>query len=271
MSITGDAKARRMARTAIESHRRAGGLAAGDHPGGRARRQRPGPHRLARRLDRRPPRRGGGQRRWPRPSTSKRWPATSWCSGSAPPAPARPSWRSPTAPALLRSGRGRPADRDAAGGGGRRAAGLPAGRPHREGRPLHGPGVGGAHRYPGGRGPAPATRPGRDRGRPHRLHARSHPDSRLRHRRRGPEHLAPADEDGADPDRRGLAHGRDRRSQPGRPGRIRTTPDWRTPCRILEHVEGVAIQRFTSADVVRHPLVGRIVKAYDADAAQRTR
>ena len=38
---------------------------------------------------------------------------------------------------------------------------------------------------------------------------------------------------------------------------------------ILEHVEGVAIQRFTSADVVRHPLVGRIVKAYDADAATR--
>jgi len=38
---------------------------------------------------------------------------------------------------------------------------------------------------------------------------------------------------------------------------------------ILEGVEGVAITRFTIADIVRHPLVGRIVKAYDADAARR--
>jgi phosphate starvation-inducible PhoH-like protein len=40
---------------------------------------------------------------------------------------------------------------------------------------------------------------------------------------------------------------------------------------ILEGVEGVAVARFTRADVVRHPLVGRIVDAYDADAARRTR
>jgi phosphate starvation-inducible PhoH-like protein len=40
---------------------------------------------------------------------------------------------------------------------------------------------------------------------------------------------------------------------------------------ILEGVDGVAVARFTSADVVRHPLVGRIVDAYDADAARRTR
>ncbi len=38
---------------------------------------------------------------------------------------------------------------------------------------------------------------------------------------------------------------------------------------ILEGVEGVAVARFTNADVVRHPLVGRIVAAYDADAAGR--
>jgi phosphate starvation-inducible PhoH-like protein len=38
---------------------------------------------------------------------------------------------------------------------------------------------------------------------------------------------------------------------------------------ILEGVEGVAVNRFTVADVVRHPLVGRIVEAYDADAARR--
>jgi len=38
---------------------------------------------------------------------------------------------------------------------------------------------------------------------------------------------------------------------------------------ILEGVEGVAVARFTAADIVRHPLVGRIVEAYDADAARR--
>lgn len=35
---------------------------------------------------------------------------------------------------------------------------------------------------------------------------------------------------------------------------------------ILEGVEGVAAARFTHDDVVRHPLVARIVRAYDADA-----
>ena len=40
---------------------------------------------------------------------------------------------------------------------------------------------------------------------------------------------------------------------------------------ILDGVEGVAVSRFTSADVVRHPLVGRIVEAYDADAVRRSR
>jgi phosphate starvation-inducible PhoH-like protein len=31
----------------------------------------------------------------------------------------------------------------------------------------------------------------------------------------------------------------------------------------LENVEGIAVSRFTSADVVRHPIVGRIVEAYE--------
>ena len=35
--------------------------------------------------------------------------------------------------------------------------------------------------------------------------------------------------------------------------------------RILDGVEGIAIVRFTGADVVRHPLVQRIVDAYEAD------
>ena len=34
--------------------------------------------------------------------------------------------------------------------------------------------------------------------------------------------------------------------------------------RVLKRVKGIAISRFTSADVVRHPLVARIVDAYDS-------
>ena len=37
--------------------------------------------------------------------------------------------------------------------------------------------------------------------------------------------------------------------------------------RVLKRVKGIAICRFTSADVVRHPLVARIVDAYDAPRA----
>jgi phosphate starvation-inducible PhoH-like protein len=32
---------------------------------------------------------------------------------------------------------------------------------------------------------------------------------------------------------------------------------------VLKRVQGIAITRLTSADVVRHPLVARIVDAYD--------
>ncbi len=37
--------------------------------------------------------------------------------------------------------------------------------------------------------------------------------------------------------------------------------------RVLTKVEGIAMTRFTSADVVRHPLVARIVEAYEARTA----
>jgi phosphate starvation-inducible protein PhoH and related proteins len=40
---------------------------------------------------------------------------------------------------------------------------------------------------------------------------------------------------------------------------------------ILEGVKGVAVARFSASDVVRHPLVERIVKAYDAEAAATRR
>lgn len=38
---------------------------------------------------------------------------------------------------------------------------------------------------------------------------------------------------------------------------------------LLEGVEGVGIARFATEDVVRHPLVERIVRAYEADAARQ--
>lgn len=39
--------------------------------------------------------------------------------------------------------------------------------------------------------------------------------------------------------------------------------------RLLADVEGIAINRFTDVDVVRHPLVQRIIRAYDARAERR--
>jgi phosphate starvation-inducible PhoH-like protein len=40
--------------------------------------------------------------------------------------------------------------------------------------------------------------------------------------------------------------------------------------RVLKRVKGISINHFTSADVVRHPLVARIVDAYDATGRPRT-
>ena len=39
--------------------------------------------------------------------------------------------------------------------------------------------------------------------------------------------------------------------------------------RVLRRVAGIAMTRFTAADVVRHPLVARIVEAYDAAPTDR--
>ena len=41
--------------------------------------------------------------------------------------------------------------------------------------------------------------------------------------------------------------------------------------RVLKRVQGIAVTRFTSADVVRHPLVARIVDAYDAQGRPAAR
>ncbi len=40
--------------------------------------------------------------------------------------------------------------------------------------------------------------------------------------------------------------------------------------RVLKRVKGISVTRFTSADVVRHPLVARIVDAYDAQRSTTT-
>jgi phosphate starvation-inducible PhoH-like protein len=39
---------------------------------------------------------------------------------------------------------------------------------------------------------------------------------------------------------------------------------------VLKDVKGIAFTRFTAADVVRHPLVARIVEAYDASHTGRS-
>ena len=50
---------------------------------------------------------------------------------------------------------------------------------------------------------------------------------------------------------------------------MRATSGWRTTSALVKRVQGIAVTRFTSADVVRHPLVARIVDAYDAQGSRR--
>ena len=38
---------------------------------------------------------------------------------------------------------------------------------------------------------------------------------------------------------------------------------------VLGHVQGIAVSQFTSRDVVRHPLVQKIVEAYEVDEGER--
>ena len=73
---------------------------------------------------------------------------------------------------------------------------------------------------------------------------------------------------GADPPGRRRSDGGDRRSEPGRPDQRRRLgpvprrahPRW---------CEGRRRRQFEASDVVRHPLVERIVKAYDADTKKK--
>ncbi len=103
------------------------------------------------------------------------------------------------------------------------------------GRPLRDAGL---------RARAQADRAQRDRGGAARLHARADAQRGLHHSRRGAEHDTGADEDVPHPDRLRLHGGGHRRRHPGR-------------------VEGISFTFFSARDVVRHPLVQRIVNAYE--------
>ena len=73
-----------------------------------------------------------------------------------------------------------------------------------------------------------------------------------------------ADEDVPHAHRLRLALRGHRRRQPDRPAARAAPAGWSRPQAVLAGVEGVAFTQFTAADVVRHPLVARIVEAYDA-------
>ncbi|HSF92468.1 MAG TPA: PhoH family protein, partial [Paracoccaceae bacterium] len=38
--------------------------------------------------------------------------------------------------------------------------------------------------------------------------------------------------------------------------------------RVLRNVDGIGFTRFTAVDVVRHPMVAKIIQAYDRDGTQ---
>ena len=63
-------------------------------------------------------------------------------------------------------------------------------------------------------------------------------------------------------------HGGDRRHQPDRLA-AGTRSGLKDAIEILQGVPGVSFVQFGDADVVRHPLVGHIVRAYDKHDAAR--
>ena len=87
-----------------------------------------------------------------------------------------------------------------------------------------------------------------------------------RHPRRGAEHHADADEDVPDPPRRGLAHDRHRRPDADRPAARTPSRAWSRRCASSTAWRASVTVRFNDTDVVRHPLVAEIVRAYDRDA-----
>jgi phosphate starvation-inducible protein PhoH and related proteins len=39
--------------------------------------------------------------------------------------------------------------------------------------------------------------------------------------------------------------------------------------RLLDNIEGISFNYFTAKDVVRHPMVAKIIEAYDADSIEQ--
>ena len=106
-----------------------------------------------------------------------------------------------------------------------------------------------------------------DRARAARLHARTHAQPFVHHPRRGAEHHARADEDVPHAHRLRRQGGGERRRHADRP---RARPEERLieARRILDGVRGIAFTQFGAQDVVRHPLVARIIDAYDSRAQE---
>ena len=88
-------------------------------------------------------------------------------------------------------------------------------------------------------------------------------ERRLHHPRRGAEHHAAADEDVPDPLRHAQPDGDLRRPATRSTCPIRASRAWPMRSASSSGIKGIAVVRFTAADVVRHPLVGRIVEAYE--------
>ena len=146
---------RARAKRAVETIAERADAGAGGRRGRRARGHRRSARRDRRRRGARPAARPARRGRPPRPPPRRAiwscWPATTWCSALGPAGTGKTFLAVAHGAGLLLLGRGRPAGRHPPGGGGRRAAGLPARRPDREGRSLHGAGLGGADRHPGRR------------------------------------------------------------------------------------------------------------------------
>ena len=106
------------------------------------------------------------------------------------------------------------------------------------------------------------------RGGPPGLHAGPHPQRRLHHPGRGPEHQPRTDEDVPDP------HGHGSKmvvtgdvTQIDLPSAA--TSGLVEAKELLHGVEGIAFIHFSDRDVVRHPLVQDIIRAYDSRRARR--
>jgi phosphate starvation-inducible PhoH-like protein len=113
-----------------------------------------------------------------------------------------------------------------------------------------------------------ALRAQHHRDRAARVHARAHAQPLLHHPRRGAEHHARADED--------VPHAHRLRHQGGDHGRrhadrSRARPEERADRGRQDPVgvRGIAFVKFTSADVVRHPLVQKIIDAYERETSTR--